>query len=511
MHGSAYLNSFLISCAGSCLALSRLCGLEAGEAARITSAIAASFLFGAFGSMMIWRIYFNPLNSLPGPWAARLSSLYWTSKLTKSDAHYQLLALHKIYGRVVRIGSNDLSITDPNIMDVAYGKHSRVTKGWWYDGDAPMTSMHTTRDKALHDKRRKVWVPAFSEKAVRDYESRIVPLSDLLIKKIGETESAPTNITLLFNLFTFDTMALLAFGRDYGMLERGEKHYALKLLGDGMQPLAFWFPSWLIRMLISIPGAMVGYQKFVKFCIDELSWRVNNAQEAESKGGIDIMSWILRAYKDIDRPDKDPMLQADARLIIVAGSDTTAAALTYLFYHLAKDPEQAQTLRAELTPLTRGQWTDKDINQAPHLNGCIYEALRLHPPVPSGVQRLTPPEGMVADGRAIPGSTIFWMPQAVMGRDEEIYNNANSFVPERWYSKSEMVKHPDAWAPFSAGPMGCIGKSLAMMELRMVVAKLITKFDVRLAPDEDGTRLLYHTKDHFTVELGDLDLVFNSF
>lgn len=131
------------------------------------------------------------------------------------------------------------------------------------------------------------------------------------------------------------------------------------------------------------------------------------------------VSWILRAYKEIKEPGKDPMLQADARLIIVAGSDTTAATFTYMFYHLAQHPEEVKKLRDELRPLTKGEWSDKDINQAEHLNGCIYEALRMHPPVPSGLQRSTPPEGMEIDGRHVPGKTVFYMPQYVMGRGEQ--------------------------------------------------------------------------------------------
>src|ERR1700709_2841304 len=92
--------------------------------------------------------------------------------------------------------------------------------------------------------------------------------------------------------------------------------------------------------------------------------------------------------------------------------------------------------------------------------------------------------------------------------DESIYVNADSFVPERWCSKPEMVKHKDAFAPFSAGPFGCIGKNLAMMELRTLTTRLILEYDVVFAPGEDGHRLMFKTLDHFTVNLGDLDLVF---
>ena len=102
------------------------------------------------------------------------------------------------------------------------------------------------------------------------------------------------------------------------------------------------------------------------------------------------------------------MPHADARLIIVAGSDTTAATLTFLFYHLAQEPAIVEQIREELRPSTQGDWHDKDIHNCATLNGAINEALRLHPPVPSGVQRITPKEGMQIGETFIPGGTNFW-------------------------------------------------------------------------------------------------------
>jgi len=98
------------------------------------------------------------------------------------------------------------------------------------------------------------------------------------------------------------------------------------------------------------------------------------------------------------------MFQGDVRLIIVAGSDTTSACMTFLFYELAKHPEEVKKLREELRPLTRARdWSDKDIKNAQHLNGAINESLRMYPPVPSGVQRVTPKEGMHVGEIYIPG------------------------------------------------------------------------------------------------------------
>ena len=109
-----------------------------------------------------------------------------------------------------------------------------------------------------------------------------------------------------------------------------------------------------------------------------------------------------------------------------------------------------------------------------------------------------------------------------------MYERPLDFVPERWYSKSEMIKYKDAFAPFSMGPYNCIGKNceydpssrlgcgiilmfvlVAYVEMRTLTAQLLLNFDVKFAPGEDGTRLLTKTKDHFTVSPGQLDLVFS--
>ena len=97
-----------------------------------------------------------------------------------------------------------------------------------------------------------------------------------------------------------------------------------------------------------------------------------------------------------------------------------------------------------------------------------------------------------------------------MDPDPTIYPSPDTFAPERWYSKPDMVKHKDAFAPFSAGPMGCIGKNLAMSELRTTTTKLVLKFDFKLADGEDGERLMHQTRDHFTVDPGELELEFTA-
>lgn len=72
-----------------------------------------------------------------------------------------------------------------------------------------------------------------------------------------------------------------------------------------------------------------------------------------------------------------------------------------------------------------------------------------------------------------------------------------------------MIKDKNAFNPFMAGcPGSCIGKNLALVQIRSLAAKLLSKYDVAFAPGEDGTRLLMESRHHFSISVAPLDLVF---
>lgn len=167
LYAFTYGNLFLATSSAVGVALNKVYSVSVPVAASLTAIGAASFLIGAFGNCLFYRLFLNPLNKFPGPWPARISNLWLSTQLGNSDGYYWLQEQHKKHGKIVRIGSHDISVIDPEIMEQAYGNKSRVTKAAWYDNDHPLTSMHTTRDKGLHDRRRRVWAPAFSEKALR--------------------------------------------------------------------------------------------------------------------------------------------------------------------------------------------------------------------------------------------------------------------------------------------------------------------------------------------------------
>lgn len=147
-------------------------------------------------------------------------------------------------------------------------------------------------------------------------------------------------------------------------------------------------------------------------------------------------------------------LRGDAASVIIAGSETVALTLTFLFYELAKHPEQVAKLRAELDPMSN-PLDAKALAHLPHLNAVINEIMRLHPAVPTSGLRMTPPEGMMIGETYVPGDITVSTPAYIIGRLDSCYEQPGEFIPERWYPDSKLVKNKIGFAPFSAGMCFC--------------------------------------------------------
>ena len=98
----------------------------------------------------------------------------------------------------------------------------------------------------------------------------------------------------------------------------------------------------------------------------------------------------------------------------MSSSDTVAPTMVYVFYELARLPEQQQRLRKEIESVN--VYDRKVLRSLPHLNGVINECLRIHPPVPSGGYRQSPDDGMTIAGRYIPGGITIVAPRYSLGK-----------------------------------------------------------------------------------------------
>lgn len=213
-------------------------------------------------------------------------------------------------------------------------------------------------------------------------------------------------------------MGDLAFGKSFFMLQTASTHWAIKLLNDSQDGAGFGLPEWFGRLCLTIPIVAEPQFRFVRFCAEQIESRIAIQGKQEQP---DITHFLIDDYLKKDETTKKkmlPMLHEDSKLIIVAGSDTSAATLTYMFYHLALEPDLVARLREEIRALlgNDGVIDHRKIQNAPLLNGCIDETLRLHPPVPSGLYRKTPPEGIVIGETYIPGNTVIQVHMYTMAR-----------------------------------------------------------------------------------------------
>jgi tryprostatin B 6-hydroxylase len=275
LYGTRYIQIFAALFCGTIFLEARFANQSLANAASEAVLLAFCYFFGLYSSLLVYRAFLHPLRKFPGPFGNRLGNLWFSAQLGKADAYKKVLRLHETYGHFVRVGSADLSITHPKAVNVIYGTGTKCGRAAFYNGD-PVPSLISCRDRTAHDQRRRVWSPAFSDKALRDYAQRIKIYDDLLMSRIDDASSSGTclNVSKWFNYYSFDAMGELAFGRSFDMLRNDEEHWAVSLLNSGLEALAFLFPIWLFRVLISIPGLLKDHARILEFCCTQLDRRI---------------------------------------------------------------------------------------------------------------------------------------------------------------------------------------------------------------------------------------------
>ncbi|KAH8594231.1 putative benzoate 4-monooxygenase cytochrome P450 [Bisporella sp. PMI_857] len=459
--------------------------------------IVGTYAVSLYSSIIIYRLFFHELKGIPGPTLAKITKLYHFFNALDCKQCLWMDKLHKQYGDYVRTGPNEITIFTPKAIVPIHGPNSECTRADWYDNLKPVNSIAHTRSRKVHDFRRRIWDQGFSIKALKKYEEPILYESELLESRIREQKGKPFNITKWLEYYGYDLMGLACFSKSFKMLEAGQSHWVVDTINGGMQTLGpFSGIPWFIHLVHALPFVgrpMERSKEWGRQTIREraavMGWIL---EDAESRGGLeDEIDWIL----------------GDFLVMCVGGTEPVTTTLLFLLFHLAEKPECLEKLREEIRTLT--SYSDGYQLQAlPYLNALIHETLRLHPGVPSGGLRITPPQGIHIDGKFIPGGTTVLTPHYSIQRREDCFVRANEFIPERWTTSPELTKDKEAFFAWSFGPYACIGKNLGLMEVRTAAVLLLDKFNFEFAPGEDGTELFKQTKDCFSWAPGPLNLVF---
>ncbi|RBR07250.1 uncharacterized protein FIESC28_10749 [Fusarium coffeatum] len=390
------------------------------------------------------------------------------------------------------------------------GPGSKTRKSDFYDFLWPAAGLVNFRDVPFHDARRRIWMQAVSAKNLPIYESQIADHAEKWEKLIA-THAAKAIVVPFRDMaywYAFDVMGMFMLSESFDMISSSGSHWAVDNLRRAMKILGpCQMTPWLAQIGFKyLKGYWLvrDWHATVNWCRERLQDRIKN-----DNGATNIASYLISDSICNDSVEKDEnLLTGEAVVGIIAGSDTTGPTLTMVFYLLAKHPEHQSKLYEELQQI---DVTDREaLKKLPHLNAIIDETMRCYPAIMTGGNRDTPPEGMAIAGRFIPGDVTIVSPRYSIFRSERCYIDPHEFIPERWTSRPDLVKDSRSFRPFASGRYSCVGKSLALTQLRVVTALFVSKFHFAFAPGEDPDLTVKSMKDQFTTAPGPLKLVFES-
>ncbi|KIK54347.1 hypothetical protein GYMLUDRAFT_177521 [Collybiopsis luxurians FD-317 M1] len=467
--------------------------------------------------LFFYPLFFSPIRNVPGP---PLGYPLWGQggKAVPFQLGLQQQEWAKQYGSVVRvvgpIGDEAVLFLRPEAL------HKIMVKDWL---DYPRPNFvrkflsHITSNGLFavtgdeHLQMRKAMSPAFS---ISNLTAR--RLVDILASQVDEKEGKIIQMNKWMNKVTLDIICETGFGCRIDSLHN--PHNELVEAFEHLSSLQSGEQSWLhpqshlfIGALI-IPGmskflqtefayrhrhifshiklfasltTMIGsihtikrisaqmLQEKIKESI-ELGMAEGDSERSEKKN---IMSILMRARtREVGNRYRmsDEAMMAQVLTFLVAGHGICASQTLWL---LSKDIPSQEKLRAEVTPFyTQNPHLDyKSLQALQWLNCVVMESLRLRPPVPVTIREATKSD--YVDGTYIQKGTLLWIPIQVINTWKEVWgDDAEVFRPHRWLDLPKNYNSTFSTFSFIAGHHACIGKTMAIIEMKAVLVALIANF-----------------------------------
>ncbi|KAJ4881262.1 hypothetical protein Rs2_38317 [Raphanus sativus] len=332
-------------------------------------------------------------------------------------------------------------------------------------------------------------------------EKGLVPILDHFAEK-----KLVVDLQDVFQRFTFDTTFILATGIDPGCLsiEMPEIEFA-RALDEAMEVIFF---RHIKPEIVCKIQRLLGFgdelkMKVAHSTLDRLCSKCIASKRDEITRGVTSIDTssrdLLMSYMDVDttkfkllNPGDDKFLRDMILCFMIAGRDTTGSALTWFFWLLTKNQEVTTKIRQEidtkLSPRTNkdsdhfSSFNHQELNKLVYLHGALCEALRLYPPVPFQHKSPTKPDVLPSGHRVEPSTKILFCLYS-LGRMKSVWGeDASDFRPERWISETGSSIHVPSYKflSFNAGPRTCLGKEVAMTQMKTVAVKIIQNYEIKI-------------------------------
>jgi len=396
-------------------------------------------------------------------------------------------------------------------------------------------SILTTEGDVWKEKRKRL------SKAFRyEYLLKMVPIfvtkSRTLIQEIDKTASLnhPVEMHSLFSKITLDIIGSVGFKHEFNSLTDSKSPYF-----DMTATMLHGF-----EMRLPIPKSLVLLESKFRFSsffktIDHFWFLVRKILHSRRKENItqldqekDILSLILsqerkkkqqeqeneedqrlnfqqqskqhqqeqQQQEEKEKEEEEKSILADLVTFIAAGSETSSLNLTWTLYLLSKNREALLKCQQELDRVLGFEQVKSDGNtstinnskleQLEYLTCCINEALRLIPPVTNLMPRVSADNDAICGKWFVPKGTEALCTFYPLHRSTEHWDEPEKFMPERWTKQNSKKMHPFQFLPFGGGSHQCIGRQLATLEVKTVLACLLHQYDFTLFEEVEIKREL---------------------
>ncbi|KAI0395986.1 isotrichodermin C-15 hydroxylase [Xylariaceae sp. FL0594] len=463
---------------------------------------AAAYAGIALGTALVWQaftvvynLFFHPLRKYPGPLLQRASGIPWALQHATGVQAHRTQKLHERYGAVVRIGPNHLSFTDAKAWKDIYGHrvgndlhaNEMAKSETFVKSIRAIPTSIINADREEHSRFRRALSHGFSDASMRQQEPEIVKYIDLLIRRLHEecrNGARALNLEAWYNWTTFDVVGSLVFGQSFHCLENVGYHpwieFIFKSVKGGAVATALTYVGLnpLVQFLFQIGGFAI---KRVRQYTDKMLYDRLHMDEPRD----DLFEGLMKKRKEWDLSVEK--LGANAFILVLAGSETTATTLSGATYFLLTHPECMEKLKHEVRSSFKdaSDITISSVGNLSYMLAVLNESLRMYPPVTSGLVRVVPKGGATIAGNFVPEGTNVEIAHWSMNHSKENWANPWTFDPERFLGSAEEAREAgnkiEALQAFNVGPRNCIGRNLAYAEMRIILARIIFDFDLKLS------------------------------
>ncbi|XP_013874714.1 cholesterol 24-hydroxylase, partial [Austrofundulus limnaeus] len=344
----------------------------------------------------------------------------------------------------------------------------------------------TAQNHEVWYKQRRIMDPAFSSLYLRGLMDTFNERAEKLMDKLEEfaDNNREANMLHLINCVTLDVIAKVSSVLNQQLLENSSPFpKAIEICLKGMvyyvRDLMFEYNPKNRRFVKEVREASRLLRKTGAQVIQKRKTAMQNGEDVPK----DILTQIIKtaATENMTEEDEEFMLDNFVTFFI-AGQETTANKLGFCIMELGRHPEILEKVRKEVDDVI-GMKQDisyDDLGKLIYLSQVLKETLRMYPTAPGTSRQID--EDMVIDGVHIPGGVSCMFDSYATGRMERFFKDPLKFDPDRF--------HPDApkpyycYYPFALGPRSCLGQNFAQMEAKVVMAKLLQRFDFTLVPGQ---------------------------